>query len=197
MVYLIIMWCCVSLIELGLMYWINRREPELTLPIKKYSMILFIGNLALCFLSWYKQSIGGSFSYWYFGIFTYLFCLTIYDLKFKELPDWWHIALLVFYIGLWIAGKQRVSLWESGIITVVLTLIFGLIFLLKKEALGVGDMKLLLVCSIYAGSLCIGMMIRGMIVAFFVSIVMLLCKKATAKTELPFVPFLFLAALVM
>ncbi len=191
------LWIFVSLVEAGIMLWINKRDIELALDWKKYGIILVIGNLILLIWCYYRESQGGAPAYWYFGIFTYLFCLTIYDLKFKELPDWWHLALLVFYIGLWIAGKQRVSLWESGVITIVLTLIFGLLFLLKKEALGIGDMKLLLVCSIYAGSLCVSLIIRGMILAFFVSIVMLLCKKATAKTELPFVPFLFLAALVM
>lgn len=197
MVYLAILWFLVSFAEIGLMYWINKKESELIVSIKKYGSVLLIGNGILCIFSCYKESINGFSAYWYFGIFSYLLCLTIYDLKFKELPDWLHIEVLLFYIGLWIAGKQEIRIQESGVVTIILAVVFGVLFLLKKEALGIGDMKLLLICSMYVGSFCFGILFRGMIVAFFVSLLLLLSKKATAKTELPFVPFLLLGALMM
>ena len=197
MVYLVILWICISCIELGLMYWINKKESELTLSIKKYGSLLFVGNGMLCLLSLYKENRSGFSTYWYFGLFSYLLYLTMYDLRFKELPDWLHIGELLFYIGLWIVGKQEISIQESVLITIILAVIFGVLFLLKQEALGVGDMKVLLICSMYVGSFCFGIILRGMIVAFFVSLLLLLSKKATAKTELPFVPFLLLGALMM
>ena len=145
--------------------------------------------------SWYKESQSGVMAGWYFGIFTYLFCLAIYDLKFKELPDWWHLVLIFYYAGIWLCGKHPVSIYESGFVTIVFAAVLGIIFLLKREAIGIGDMKLLLLCSAYAGSVCIGIVVRGMILAFFYSIILVLLKKVTAKSELPFVPFLFLGAL--
>ena len=135
MVYLIILWIFVSFAQVGLMGWINKKESELILSIKKYGIFLFVGNGILCFFSWYKESMSGFSAYWYFGIFSYLLCLTIYDLKFKQLPDWLHIGVLLFYIGLWIVGKQEISIQESGFVTVILAVIFGVLFLLKKEAL--------------------------------------------------------------
>ena len=107
------------------------------------------------------------------------------------------MLLPIFYAGAWLVGKQPVALWNSAIITIVYAAIFGMIFLLRKDALGLGDIKLLLLCGIYAGSASVGIMIRGMILAFFFSIGLLLFKKANAKSELPFVPFLLLGALLI
>lgn len=192
---LISVWLLVSLAEAGMLHWINKKEPELILNIQKYGLLLTLGNALLLVISCYKEGQSGMSAYWYFGLFTYLLCMTIYDLKFKELPDLWHLLLPVFYVILWFCGKQQVSFYESGMITVVLAAVLGLVFLLKREAIGIGDIKLILLCSVYAGSDCIGLVIRGMTLAFFVSIILLLFKKATAKSELPFVPFLLLGAL--
>lgn len=193
----VILYVVAMLLELGGVWWINRREAELSLEIKKYGIILAIGNALLLALAWYKESLGGASPAWYFGLFTYLLCLTIYDLKFRELPDWWHLLLLVAFAGAWISGVQHVTFLESGLMTVILAAVLGLIFLVRKDAVGVGDMKLILVCAVYAGFSCGGILIRGMIVAFFWSLGMLLLKKATAKSELPFVPFLLIGALLI
>ena len=179
------------------MVLINRKEPDIRLSLKKWGTILAAGNILLAVLSWYKETQSGITACWYFGLFTYLLCLTVYDLKFRELPDWWHLILPLFYSGLWLSGRQPVDIYESVIITVVFAAVLGLIFLLRKDAIGIGDIKLLLLCSIYAGSASVGMLIRGMILAFFFSIGLLLLKKATAKSELPFVPFLLLGALLV
>ena len=176
---------------------INRREVALGLDWKKQGIVLGVGNLFLMALSWYKQTQGGLSAWWYFGLFTYLLCLTLYDLKFRELPDWWHLFPLTFYAVGCFFGKQPVEIYESAMVTIVLAAVLGLIFLLKKDAIGLGDIKLLLVCGIYAGSACVSFLIHGMILAFFFSIGLLLLKKATAKSELPFVPFLLLGALLM
>lgn len=197
MIQYVICYVVALLLELLAVWWINRREAKLCLGIKKYGLILGLGNLFLLGLAWYKQSQSGIPGWWYFGLFTYLLCLTIYDLKFRELPDWWHLLLALFYAVAWALGKQPVELMDSGIMLLVYAAVFGLILLLRREMLGVGDMKLLLLCGIYAGSASVGVLIRGMIAAFFVSLVLLLLKKATTKSELPFVPFLLLGALLI
>lgn len=193
----VILYVAGMLLELGGVWWINWREAELSLEIKKYGIILAIGNALLLALAWYKESLGGAAVAWYFGLFTYLLCLTIYDLKFRELPDWWHLLLVVAYAGMWIGGVQHISLLESGLMTVILAAVLGLICLIRKDAIGIGDMKLILVCAVYAGFSCGGIITRGMIVAFFWSLGMLLLKKATTKSELPFVPFLLVGALLL
>ena len=186
-----------TVLEIVIMMIINRRESELKMKLKLYGVCLVLGNLLLLGVALYKQVQSGIAGWWYFGLFTYLLCLTIYDLKFRELPDWWHLVLPVFYATAWLSGKQPVGLWNSGIIVLIYALVFGLIMLIRKDALGVGDMKLLLLCGVYAGSASVGIMIRGMILAFFLSIALLLFKKVTPKSGLPFVPFLLLGALLI
>ena len=186
-----------TVLEIVIMMIINRRESELKMKLKLYGVCLVLGNLLLLGVALYKQEQSGIAGWWYFGLFTYLLCLTIYDLKFRELPDWWHLVLPVFYATAWLSGKQPVGLWNSGIIVLIYALVFGLIMLIRKDALGVGDMKLLLLCGVYAGSASVGIMIRGMILAFFLSIALLLFKKVTPKSGLPFVPFLLLGALLI
>lgn len=197
MITLLLVVCLTMVSELLMIAWINRREPVLSLGLKKYGTILVIGNVILLVISRYKQEQSGIAGWWYFGLFTYLFSLTIYDLKFRELPDWWHLLLPVFYVAAWLCGKQPVDLWDSGLITLVYMVVFGVILLLRREALGLGDMKLLLLCGIYAGSVSMGILIRGMVMAFFLSVGLLLLKKVTPKSGLPFVPFLLLGALLI
>ena len=124
-----------------------------------------------------------------------LFVLSIYDLKFKELPDCWHIVLLLFYAIAWLGGWQPILLKESLITAFVVGSLSALVFLIRRDAIGLGDIKLLLVCSLYMGTFVGGMVIRGMFAAFVCSLVLLLFKKVTPKSGLPFVPFLLFGAL--
>ncbi len=187
----------VTALEIFLVWKRNKKEPELMLPVKKYGWIIGIGNLILILYGCLLQSISGIWAGWYFGLWTYLLCLTIYDLKFRELPDIWHLFPAVFYVVAWVFGYQPVDYMESILMTVVLGAVLGLIILLKRDAIGLGDVKLLLLCSIYLGSLCMGMMVKAMFVGFFLSIILLIFKKVTTKSGLPFVPFLFLGALLI
>lgn len=187
----------VTAVELYLLHHRNKKEPELFLSIKLYGSILAGGNLMFMVYACYMQTVSEIPAAWYFGIWTYLLGLTIYDLKYRELPDVWHIIPIVFYAASWIIGYQPIYWLESALVAVILCAIFGLTVLLKKDAIGLGDVKLLLVCSIYLGAHCIGMLMRGVFVAFFLSIILLIFKKVTTKSGLPFVPFLLLGALLI
>lgn len=197
MICLILVWMMVTLAETGILLLVNKRNPECRLNVRKYTIIFLVGNVAMMFLSRLKEIQGGNITYWYFGIFTYLFCLTVYDLRFKVLPDWFHLLPLAFYAMFWVLKKQPVVWQESAFIEIVLGAILGLVILLKRDAIGVGDVKLILVIALYAGLSCGGIIIRAMILAFICSIILILFKKVTTKSELPFVPFLFLGALLM
>lgn len=184
-------------LESGGIFLINKKDSQLKLKLKKYSLILLGGNILMMLVSQWKAISYENPVLWYFCLFTYLFCLTIYDLKYKELPDCWHILPMLCYAGFWIIGIQPVPIVESGIMLLVFVAILGIIFLLRREAIGVGDIKLLILCAGYAGFSGIGIVVRGLMLAFVYSLIMLLLKKATAKSELPFVPFLLAGALLM
>ena len=193
----IALYVLVTAAELLLVHLRNKKEPELFLSMKLYGSILAGGNAVLMVYACYLQTVSEIPAAWYFGLWSYLLGLTVYDLKYRELPDIWHLIPIVFYIVSWIIGYQPVYWVESLIVTVILCAVFGLTVLLRKDAIGLGDVKLLLVCSIYLGAYCIGMLVRGVFVAFFLSIILLLCKKVTTKSGLPFVPFLLLGALLI
>lgn len=184
-------------LEIYLVWKRNGKEPELALPVKRYGWIIGAGNVLLMALAAFFESSSGICAVWYYGLWTYLFCLTIYDLKFRELPDIWHLFPAVFYVIAWIFGYQPVVFLESLLMTVVLGAVLGLIILLKRDAIGLGDVKLLVLCSMYLGSSCMGMLVRAMFLGFFLTIILLICKKVTTKSGLPFVPFLLLGALLI
>lgn len=181
--------------ELFLAGWLGRREEIFTLK-KKNAIFLFVfGNLVLLLFSLYQESSGGYRAAWYFGLWTYLFGMGIYDLKCRELPDWWHLFPFLSYGLAWVFGYQPVAFGSSLFSCVGLAAVLGLIYLIRKDAIGLGDIKLILFCALYLGQACVGMLVRGMTAAFVCSIILLLCKKVTPKSGLPFVPFLLLGAL--
>lgn len=194
-IFYVIFFPAITISELFLVDWLGRREEIFKLK-KKYTILLFgFGNLLFLLFALYQESRGGHRAIWYFGLWTYLFGMGIYDLKCRELPEWWHLLPLLLYGVAWVFGYQPVAFGSSLFSCVVLAAVLGLVYLIRKDAIGLGDIKLMLVCALYLGQACFGMVIRGMTAAFVCSILLLLCKKVTPKSGLPFVPFLLLGAL--
>lgn len=183
--------------EAGIVFWIEKKEPVFSFNKKIYGILLGIGNFLLILLAYYREQAGGYTAIWYFGLWTWLFCLSFYDLKYRELPDVWHLLLIVFYIVFWMLDSNPVE-WKSSLLTVIiLAAILGLIYLVKKDAIGLGDIKLILLCGVYTGTICMDILVKGLIAAFFCGLFLLLFRKVNMKSELPFVPFLFLGALIL
>ncbi len=69
-------------------------------------------------------------------------------------------------------------------------------YMCKKDSVGLGDVKLMVLCGWAAGLMgVLSLLFRAVLFAAVVSGILLLRKKAQLKTELPFVPFLFLGSL--
>lgn len=74
---------------------------------------------------------------------------------------------------------------------------FGLGYLLSRGSMGAGDVKLAIVIGLYfTGKYVVGVIFYGCIVAAVYSGVQLLRRKITRKTQIPFVPFLYLGAVI-
>ena len=127
----------------------------------------------------------------------YLFPLSIVDYKYKQLPDTFHLVYgIVFVLFKVLFGTWR-ELLNGGIGVLVILVLFGAVYIVKKEQFGLGDLKALGVCAFLVGIPSIFyIFFRGLIVAAIYSIVQLLRHKAGLKTEFPMIPFLLIGVLI-
>lgn len=125
------------------------------------------------------------------AMMTFLLALTITDLRFQTLPD-------SFLIILAILGVLKIFVFQNPIfLDAVLgallgVFVFGLIVALSKgKAMGLGDVKLAGVMGIIFGW---KVLIFALFIAFVVGglwgLILMLAKKVTPKTQIPFGPFL-------
>ena len=133
-----------------------------------------------------------------------LFVITLYDLKYHIIPNRALIILLgikVIVVLLTIFTVKEISV----LYILVDRLIAGLAFLLigvvcrfmNKNAIGMGDVKLLSVIGIVLGvNDSFHMVITGMVCIFFVSVIGLFLKKLTRDSELPLAPFIFAGLII-
>lgn len=115
-----------------------------------------------------------------------------FDIKFKALPRWFLVVAFIgsFCMYLW---KRPVTLWEiAGAVAVGIVLLF--ISFVTKGALGAGDGLFLMIAGILLGGTRIMEILGlGIFLSGFVSCVLLIFKKVSRKTALPFIPFLLLS----
>ena len=140
------------------------------------------------------------FSYEYIAfmlLISYLGAITITDLRSREIPDDATICYLVMFL-LWNLVSRDASLILNGMLGAVLgAAIPFVIYFVRHDAIGLGDLKLLGCIGLLTGFPSILFIIlRAMIFGAVFSIGLLVSKKGTMKTELPFAPFVLLAALI-
>jgi len=120
-----------------------------------------------------------------------------YDLKYRIIPDSLSIpAILIALAFALITGTPEIK--SLGIALGVIIIFFGgQILLSKGKWLGGGDLRLGAILALLLGAktLAVSLIISSFIGAF-VSICLLLGKKATRKTAIPFGPFLITGGLI-
>lgn len=120
---------------------------------------------------------------------------TYFDLKYKGLPKWFLAG--GFLLSLILCGIFKpVSLVEmlSGMAVGGALL---LISLLTKGALGLGDGLFLVVVGIHLGvGAVITVLAFGLLISAIFSLVLLVFRKVSRKSSVPFVPFLTVAYVI-
>ena len=103
-------------------------------------------------------------------------------------------AIGVLYLLSWRDGTALVN----GLLGALLgAALIGLPYLLRRDAVGMGDIPMVAVCGLFTGVPgIVFLLFRAFAVMALFSIVQLLRKKATGKTEVPFAPFLWIGALI-
>lgn len=138
---------------------------------------------------------GYSLLYLKFVIFSsVLLVISIIDLQTMEIPDEPFLFGMFFGIIFFIFEKNYVNTLIGVIIPPI---IFFLIIVLSKGGMGGGDFKLSFLFGLYLGfPKIIPWFFLSFIIGFFPAIYMLLTKKGTRKTPLPFGPFMSLSGII-
>jgi len=131
-----------------------------------------------------------------FFIIVLLVFSAVFDLKYMILPDFSTIILIASVIVLWCAryfGNLN-YIWSA-----VFSFAFlGFLYLItKKRGMGFGDVKLVFFMGLFLGyPKIIVAFYTAFVVGAVVSLILIVFKKATKKTQIPFGPFLILGTLI-
>lgn len=125
------------------------------------------------------------------AIFITYLLLTGVDIRRKIVPDRILLCSLVSQL-LMAASSQEAAQWGRCLIEgIIFMAVLLAIAWILRGGLGMGDAKLLGMTAMTAGWMyAFWLLIVGMVISFFIGIWMLVFRKMSAKTEMPFVPFL-------
>lgn len=182
---------------------------------EKYKRIMLpnywlIGVIAIGYvLLLYKFGLQNTFSYnldliKYIILLPMLACAFVVDLKEQIIPN--RLNLLMFEIGLVIvflhgftniniAINMLLGMLAGGGIFLLITLIGGAIA--GKEAMGMGDVKLMGVLGLYFGLQNIVVIsVMAFLIGAIVSVTYMLVKKKSGDTYIPFGPFIVISTII-
>jgi leader peptidase (prepilin peptidase)/N-methyltransferase len=127
--------------------------------------------------------------------------VTFIDIDEKIIPNWLTFSGLV--AGVSITLIFQIELWRfmlqgmvAGALFMALLMVLGK-WLLKKEAMGMGDLKLLAMIGVYVGMT--GALLSvyfGAMIAFIMIIIQLLSRRINLKETIPFGPFIAVGTFV-
>lgn len=132
-----------------------------------------------------------------------LFVVNVSDVRMHIIPNKVILAAmflrLIYYVAeLFTLGSDFWQLLKGDLLALLIVVFFFVVgVLIIKNGLGMGDIKLMLVMCLFQGvSGVIGSLFISLIVAFFISIAMLIMKKKTRKDSLAFAPSILLGTLI-
>lgn len=134
---------------------------------------------------------------YYIVVFTLLIGMFFYDLIYKEIPDRFSIPAIAIAIagGLILGLVPPLSMLFGGI--GILAFFMAQFFLSKGKWIGGGDLRLgALMGALLGWELGIIALIAAYLFGSIASVVLLIQKKATRKTAIPFGPFLVTGTIV-
>ncbi len=140
----------------------------------------------------------------YIILLPMLLCAFVVDLKEQIIPN--RLNLLIFEVGLVfvflhgfsninIALNMLIGMITGGAIFLIITLLGGLIA--GKEAMGMGDVKLMGALGLYFGLQNIVVIsVLAFLIGAIGSIIFMIIKRKTANTYIPFGPFIVISSVI-
>lgn len=128
---------------------------------------------------------------------SYLSSVTVNDMKRREIPDLTTIVFSLLFIAViwWFDGPSGLLAGAIGATVPAVLLLVAM--LIKKNSVGLGDIKMVAACGLICGFPGVFfVMFRAALAILVYSLIMLIFKKLKLKSELPFAPFLLFGALI-
>ena len=156
---------------------------------KKYIIVFFLIYLVAMIYSFWLLGFGYDYIA-LMSLITYLISIVPEDIKEHKISTISTVVFAAIFIVLRLITGDFYELADGGIS-------LGVPFLIKREWIGLGDVLAVAVCGIILGFFGITQfLIRTFAFIVVYSIVLMIRKKASLKTELPFAPFLLIAAVI-
>lgn len=126
-----------------------------------------------------------------------LLSMSVTDLRGRYIPDDATVFFGLVFLLFQLSALSLPSLLNSLLGAAAGGAILGLPHLIRKDSVGLGDVKLLAVCGLMTGFPSIFYVLtRALVFMALFSIVQLLRKKLALRSQVPLVPFLFLGVLI-
>ncbi len=181
------------------------KYKRIILPNYLLISITAIGYIALL----YKFSLNFNLSedlnlFKYIVLLPMLLCAFVVDLKEQIIPN--RLNLLIFETGLIfvflyginninIALNMLLGMIVGAVIFLIITLLGGLIA--GKEAMGMGDVKLMGAIGLYFGMQNIVVIsVLSFLIGAIISIIYMIVKRKSADTYIPFGPFIVISSII-
>lgn len=182
------------LISVGVLYGVNRWLTDNF--IKKYSWfaIIYAVFFFMSYLLLFYKKENNIFSTLYILYAIVLLILSLWDIKEMNVPRviigiLWLISLCMIF-----TNKSIINCAFTG---VVLSTILIIVYFVSKKKIGLGD--ILVICGLAFGlgyPTIFRILFIGMFVAMIYGFILVKRKKATIKTEIPFIPFIFVGLIL-
>lgn len=159
----------------------------------RYPVVELIGGLSAVF-SFYKLGLSLE-ALLVFYVISILVCLSIIDLDTHEIPNGFHIALLLAVVASFFLRPDIP--WQHRLIGFFVVSVPMLIIAELVGGFGGGDVKLMAVAGAllgYKATLC--SFLIGLIISLFYCIYALAFKKSGMKTEIAFGPYLAMGIII-
>ena len=183
--------------ELPLLGALTTARQKLQEPATRKRFVLLAGFcLALTVYGYWLFGMGRDLCGFLLGT-AYLAAITPKDIREHIIPDRTTASFAVWFTLFQISSLDVALIVDAAIGAVLGLVLLGLPYLIRRDSIGLGDVKAVAACGVIYGALgLIHLLLRAFIAIFLYSVVQLLLKRATLKSETPFAPFLFLAVII-
>lgn len=128
-------------------------------------------------------------------IMSFLAICTYFDMKYKKIPIILPIIWGVFGV-IWNTGikKLQIEQWIGVLFSVLIGCTLLLFSLWSKEALGKGDAVMFIVIGFFLDFYStLVLLCTALFLSSFASIYLLIIRRKSKKTNIPFIPFIYTA----